>query len=235
MTLALIYIRQSKESERSVSPETQEAACRKLQPVTESDSVLVLRDLGVSGGKPPEKRPGFLALRDRIAASDRTHEPLVVATYDQSRLSRSNVDSAVFFAFLEPRSWVSLVMVDGHFDRSPSGEFTWAMMAATATHLRKITGKKIREAYAQLNAKGAATGPAPLATGALARALTATWRSTRRQLRSSAVPFRNTPPAIGAHVASRTDSTRRARSSQAPKAGMPTPWDSFSRMWPTSV
>lgn len=30
MTLALIYIRQSKESEGSVSPETQEAACRKL-------------------------------------------------------------------------------------------------------------------------------------------------------------------------------------------------------------
>src|SRR6266849_4210823 len=121
-TTALLYVRQSAKDKNSISPETQEAACRALPAVAACDQVIVYRDLGVSGGKPPEKRPGFLALRDRIAASDRTHEPLVVATYDQSRLSRSNVDSAVFFAFLEPRSWVSLVMVDGHFDRSPSGE-----------------------------------------------------------------------------------------------------------------
>src|SRR5712692_10556691 len=158
---ALIYVRQSKESEGSVSPETQESACRKLAAVAASDDVVVYRDLGVSGGKPPEKRPGFKALRERIAAADKTHEALVVATYDQSRLSRSNVDSAAFYAFIENRLWVDLVMVDGHFDRSPSGEFTWAMMAATATHLRKITGQKIKSAYAALNAKGRATGPVP--------------------------------------------------------------------------
>ena len=161
MTTALVYVRQSKESEGSVSPEIQEAACRKLTAVAACDNVLVYRDLGVSGGKPPEKRPGFLALRERIAATDKTHEPLVIATYDQSRLSRSNVDSASFYAYIEARLWVDLVMVDGHFDRSPSGEFTWAMMAATATHLRKITGQKIKSAYAALNAKGKATGPVP--------------------------------------------------------------------------
>lgn len=162
MTTALIYVRQSKETEGSVSPETQEAACRRLPAVVACDTaVMVYRDLGISGGKPPEKRPDFLALRDRVAATDRTHEPLVIATYDQSRLSRSNVDSAAFYAFIENRLWVELVMVDGHFDRSPSGEFTWAMMAATATHLRKLTGKKIKAAYALRNAQGAPTGPVP--------------------------------------------------------------------------
>lgn len=34
-------------------------------------------------------------------------------------------------------------------------------MAATATHLRKITGQKIKSAYAALNAKGKPTGPVP--------------------------------------------------------------------------
>src|SRR5207245_3079069 len=85
---ALIYIRQSKKREESVSPETQEDACRKLPAVTACTTVTVFRDLGVSGGKPPEKRPGFSALRERILATDRKREPLVIAAYDQSRISR---------------------------------------------------------------------------------------------------------------------------------------------------
>ena len=161
MSTALVYVRQSKESERSVSPAVQESACRNLPAVAACDTITVYRDLGISGGKPPEKRPGFMALRDRITAADKTHERLVIAAYDQSRISRDNVDSANFYALIESRSWVDLVMVDGRFDRSASGEFTWAMMAATATHLRKLTGQKIKSAYAALNAQGRATGPVP--------------------------------------------------------------------------
>lgn len=157
----MIYVRQSKDSERSVSPENQEAACRKLAAVAACERVTVFKDLGISGGQPPAKRPGFLAMRERILASDPKREPLVIAAYDQSRFSRSNEDSAAFFGLLETRPWVDLVMVDGHFERSPSGEFTWAMMAATATHLRKLTGKKIKAAYASKNAQGIPTGPAP--------------------------------------------------------------------------
>src|SRR5207245_440791 len=54
------------------------------------------------------------------------------------------------------------VMVDGHFDRSAAGEFTWAVQAAAAAHLRKITARKIKATYADLNKVGAPTGPAPL-------------------------------------------------------------------------
>src|SRR5713226_3603131 len=122
MKTALIYVRQSKQSETSISPETQESACRAIPAVAACDKVIVYRDLGLSGGKSPEKRPGFLSLRERIEENDKNHEPLVVAAYDQSRISRNSVDSLQFYAFLESRLWVDLVMVDGRFDRSPSGE-----------------------------------------------------------------------------------------------------------------
>jgi DNA invertase Pin-like site-specific DNA recombinase len=163
MTTALIYIRQSrhKADQRTVSPEVQEQACRALPAVRACTEIIIYRDLDISGGKPPEQRPAFMALHERVRASDRMREPIVVATYNQSRLSRNNADSAAFYAFIENRLWVNLVMVDGHFDRSPSGELTWAVMAAAATHLRKSTAKNIRDAYAKLNADGKATGMPP--------------------------------------------------------------------------
>jgi site-specific DNA recombinase len=121
----------------------------------------VYRDLGISGGKPPEKRPGFLAMRERILATDRKHEHLVIAAYDQSRISRDNIDAFNFYKLLEGRPWLELVMHDGRFERSPSGELTWGVVALTATHLRKTTGQKIKAAYAKKNAQGVPTGPAP--------------------------------------------------------------------------
>jgi DNA invertase Pin-like site-specific DNA recombinase len=163
MSAALIYIRQSrnKADQRTVSPEVQEEACRALLAVRACSEVIVYRDLDLSGGLPPEQRPGFMALHQRIRAADKKHERLVVATYNQSRLSRNNADSATFYAFIENRLWVDLVMVDGRFDRSPSGELTWTVMAAAATHLRKSTAKNIRDAYAHMNADGKATGMPP--------------------------------------------------------------------------
>jgi DNA invertase Pin-like site-specific DNA recombinase len=158
---ALIYIRQSKKREESVSPEVQEDACRQLPAVAACSTVIVLKDLGLSGGKPPEKRPGFLAMRDRIFAADRKREPLVVAAYNQSRISRDNIDAFNFYKLLEDRPWVDLVMHDGKFERSPSGELTWGVMALTATHLRKSTGKNIKATYAKKNQQGQPTGPAP--------------------------------------------------------------------------
>ncbi len=158
---ALIYVRQSAKRENSVSPETQEDACRKLPAVARCDRIIVYRDLGISGGKPPEKRPGFLAIRERILATDRKHERLVVAAYDQSRISRDNLHSAQFFALLEDRPWIDMVFHDGRFDRSPSGELTWTVLGAAATQMRKSTGLKIKEAYSKKNARGMPTGPAP--------------------------------------------------------------------------
>lgn len=159
--IALLYIRQSKRDKASTSPENQEAACRDLADVKVCEKVTVYRDLGISGGKPPEKRPGFLALRQRIESADKSREPLVIAAYDQSRWSRDDVDSMQFYAFLEARPWINVQMIDGSFDRSPDGQWSWGMRALNAQHQRKLTAKKIKAAYATKNAKGQPTGPAP--------------------------------------------------------------------------
>src|SRR5439155_6681420 len=105
--------------------------------------------------------PGFLALRQRVQDSDKTHEPLVIAANDQSRWSRQSVDSLQFYAFVAERPWIDLKMCDGSFERSPSGEFNWGMMAVAAHHLRKVTAVKIRDAYAHRIKQGLPTGPAP--------------------------------------------------------------------------
>ncbi len=145
----------------SISPENQEAACRDLPAVQACTKVTVYSDLGISGGKPPEKRPGSLALRQRLEAADKNHEPLVIAAYDQSRWSRDDVDSMQFYAFLEARPWINIQMIDGSFERSPDGQWSWGMRALNAQHQRKLTAKKIKAAYAAKNAKGQPTGPAP--------------------------------------------------------------------------
>jgi DNA invertase Pin-like site-specific DNA recombinase len=98
---------------------------------------------------------------ERIRSGDERHEPLVVATYDQSRFSRSNIDSARIYAIFEERPWIDVVLVDGRFDRSPSGELSWTVLAAAAAHLRKSTGQKIREAKRYAARQGQMVGAVP--------------------------------------------------------------------------
>jgi DNA invertase Pin-like site-specific DNA recombinase len=161
MSTALIYIRQSrhKEYERTASPEVQEAWCRALPAVSACDQVEVFTDLDKSG-RGTKKRTGFLALIRRIEASEKGSR-LVVAAYDQSRLNRNSIDSLQFFATIEERPWIDLVLVDGHFERSPAGGLTWGVMALTAEHLAKTTAEKIRAAKRYRSSLGEAVGPLP--------------------------------------------------------------------------
>ena len=59
---ALIYVRQSKESGNNVSPQQQEADCRRV--LASSDHIQVFSDLGVSGELPMRERPGAKTLDD---------------------------------------------------------------------------------------------------------------------------------------------------------------------------
>ncbi|TAN34809.1 recombinase family protein [bacterium] len=158
MTTALIYVRQSrhKDTERTVSPEVQENACRSLPAVAVCDSIEVYSDLDVSGGK-LKGRARFLALLERIQGSS----VAVVACYDQSRAFRNTQDALTFYALMEKRPDIKVAFVHGRFDRTPAGEFTYTAMAAAHSMERRMTGEKIRAAYAYRNAQGAATGPAP--------------------------------------------------------------------------
>jgi hypothetical protein len=95
---ALIHIRQSrnKRYERTVSPETQEAACRALPAVKRCGSVGVYRDLDLSG-KSVAHRPEFRAFLRRL----QERPPKVVAAYDQSRSFRNTTEALDFFALME--------------------------------------------------------------------------------------------------------------------------------------
>jgi DNA invertase Pin-like site-specific DNA recombinase len=158
MRLALIYVRQSrhKESERTVSPEVQEQACRQLPAVRRCDEIAVYRDLDKSG-KSVAKRPDFQRFLERIERD----RPDVIAVYDQSRSFRNTTEALDFYALMERLADVEVVFQIGLFERSPVGEFSYTTLAAAHTMERKMTGAKIRSAYRFLNAKGAPTGQAP--------------------------------------------------------------------------
>src|ERR1051326_8688721 len=159
MTLALIYVRQSrhKDYERTVSPEVQEEACRALAAVARCEAVEVFTDLDVSGGK--RARKGYDALLARIRAGG----VAVVAAYDQSRAFRSTLIAAEFKALMdEPATRaIEVVFVHGAFARSAVGGFSYAVLAAAHQMEREMTGQKVAAAYRHLNAQGKPTGMAP--------------------------------------------------------------------------
>ena len=169
MTTALIYVRQSrhKDSERTASPEVQEAACRALPSVQRCDQVEIFMDLDVSGGK--RARRGYDAMLERIRAGG----VAVVAAYDQSRAFRSTLIAAEFKGLLEERSHaaIEVVFVHGWFDRSPVGGFSYAVLAAAHEMERKMTGEKIGAAYRHMNGRGEATGMPPYGYRRLAEGL----------------------------------------------------------------
>jgi DNA invertase Pin-like site-specific DNA recombinase len=162
VTLGLIYVRQSrhKESERTVSPEVQEQACRQLPAIAACDEVEVYRDLDLSG-KSVTNRPNFQRFLHRIE----TAHAAVVAVYDQSRSFRNTTEALDFYALMERLPTVAVVFHVGHFERSPVGEFSYTTLAAAHTMERKMTGAKIRSAYRYLNAQGSATGMPPYGYG----------------------------------------------------------------------
>jgi site-specific DNA recombinase len=159
MSSALVYVRQSRHKayERTVSPETQESACRALPAVQACQQVHVYRDLDVSGGK--RGRRDYLAMLERIRTDGSVK---VVAFYDPSRIARDNLLSAEFYALMEQHPDIAVALVEGGpFDRSPSGEFTWTVLGAAATHLRKETGVKIRASKQYAASQGQMVGQVP--------------------------------------------------------------------------
>ena len=157
-TAALIYVRQSrhKAEERTASPEVQEAECRRLPAVAACDVVEVFADLDVSGGG-TKKRTGYLRLLSRIEAGG----VAVVAAYDQSRAFRNTQEALNFYARMEKLPEVEVAFVHGRFDRTAVGGFSYTVLAAAHEMERRLSGDKVRAAYAYRNARGEATGQPP--------------------------------------------------------------------------
>lgn len=94
MKVALIYVRQSRTDEGSVSLDVQEAACRRLAEVAQCENVEVFRDEDTSGGT--DKRPQYQAMLRRIVDAKSQQEIAVVSAYDLSCIAR---DAEVLLAF----------------------------------------------------------------------------------------------------------------------------------------
>jgi DNA invertase Pin-like site-specific DNA recombinase len=161
MSTALVYIRQSRHDQRTVSPETQRQGCLQLAAVKACSKVEVFEDLDLSGGKMAGRR-GLQSLIGRLEAAKKGDDDVaVVATYDQSRAFRNTSDALSFYAYMEQRPWINVVFVQGNFDRTPTGEFSYSVLAAAHAMERRMTGAKIRASYAYRNSIGAVTGMAP--------------------------------------------------------------------------
>ena len=160
MKLALIYVRQSrhKDYERTVSPNVQREACAALHAVKACDRIEVLQDLDVSGGK-VAGRKAFMSLLDRV----RRGEVDVIAAYDQSRAFRNTRDALEFYGLLNERPEVDVVFVQGRFDRSAVGGFTYTALAAAHELERRMTGEKIKASKRHQAAQGQMVGAVPAA------------------------------------------------------------------------
>ncbi len=134
----------------------QEQQCRALASVAGCDHIEVFKDLDLSGGK-LKGRKGFLTLVERI----KTGGVDVVAAYDQSRAFRNTSDALDFYSRMEKRPEIEVVFFHGRFDRSPAGEFTYTTLAAAHAMERRMTGKKIRDAYRYATQRGQMVGQVP--------------------------------------------------------------------------
>ena len=84
------------------------------------------------------------------------------ASHPIGRARKEDQMTTQFYALMEQHPEIDVALVEGGpFDRSPSGEFTWAVLGAAATHLRKETGVKIRASKRYAASQGQMVGQVP--------------------------------------------------------------------------
>jgi DNA invertase Pin-like site-specific DNA recombinase len=160
MTTALIYVRQSRTDEASVSLDVQEAACRRIADVAKADRVELYRDEDVSGGT--ERRPRYQAMLRRIADAKGTADVAVVAAFDLSRVSRDAEVLLRFHGLMTAKPWIAVRFADGMpFGSTAIERAMFGNSAVFAEWHKNVTSEKIRAAYQHRNARGAATGMPP--------------------------------------------------------------------------
>jgi DNA invertase Pin-like site-specific DNA recombinase len=156
----VIYIRQSERADpkKTVSPQTQLHNTITLALTNHLSDVLVVQDLGKTGGN--TRRSAFQVMVGVISAwpKDRT---LHILMNDQERSFRNAYDALTFRGLLEDRPWVHWKLHDGEISAAPAGRFTYTIMAAAAEYVRDTAAQKIREAKAFRSARGLAVGPVP--------------------------------------------------------------------------
>jgi DNA invertase Pin-like site-specific DNA recombinase len=158
MRKPVAYIRKSvvQKGARLLSPEVQEAEVRKLAERYGDTDLVILSDLGKSGGT--VKRPGY----QQLLADIEQGRVSTVYAYSLSRLNRSVRDySALADLCVEKRVAVRLVHEGEQDFTTPNGRFIATILAAVAQMQREIDGERQRDNIRARSANGERHGEPP--------------------------------------------------------------------------
>ncbi|MEU1178179.1 recombinase family protein [Streptomyces sp. NPDC005820] len=129
---AAIYIRLSRETDETTSPERQRAACEALCEARGWDVIFVEEDIDVSGFSRGLDRPGLQRILTRLAELD------VIVFFKIDRLARSTVDFAEIMRLAEHQS-VALASATEPLDLTSSMGRAMAKVIAVFAELESDT------------------------------------------------------------------------------------------------
>ncbi|MGK4582477.1 recombinase family protein [Kitasatospora sp. HPMI-4] len=149
---ASIYVRLSRETEESTSPERQRAACEALCAARGWTVVAVEEDIDVSGFSRGLERPGLQRVLSRLPELD------VIVFFKIDRLARSTVDFAEIMRITEAQG-VALASATEPLDLTSSMGRAMAKVIAVFAELESDTiGMRVSSAHEHLRREGRYTG-----------------------------------------------------------------------------
>ncbi|MFJ4676615.1 recombinase family protein [Kitasatospora sp. NPDC088783] len=149
---AALYVRLSRETEETTSPERQRAACEALCEARGWTVVMVEDDIDVSGFSRGLERPGLQRILSRLPELD------VVVFFKIDRLARSTVDFAEIMRITEAQG-VALASATEPLDLTSSMGRAMAKVIAVFAELESDTiGMRVSSAHEHLRREGRYTG-----------------------------------------------------------------------------
>src|SRR5919197_5315328 len=149
---AAIYVRLSRETEESTSPERQRAACEALCKARGWKVIAVEEDIDVSGYSRGLDRPGLQRVLARLAEFD------VIVFFKIDRLARSTVDFAEIMKITQ-NGGVALASASEPLDLTSSMGRAMAKVIAVFAELESDTiGMRVSSAHEHLRREGRWTG-----------------------------------------------------------------------------
>ncbi|MGW0117644.1 recombinase family protein [Streptomyces sp. NPDC003327] len=149
---AALYVRLSRETENSTSPERQRAACEALCAARGWQVIAVEEDIDVSGYSRGLDRPGLQRILARLAEFD------VIVFFKIDRLARSTVDFAEIMKVTQAES-VALASASEPLDLTSSMGRAMAKVIAVFAELESDTiGMRVSSAHEHLRREGRYTG-----------------------------------------------------------------------------
>jgi site-specific DNA recombinase len=149
---AAIYVRLSRETDETTSPERQRAACEALCEARGWEVVAAEEDIDVSGFSRGLDRPGLQRILTRLAQLD------VIVFFKIDRLARSTVDFAEIMRLAEHQS-VALASATEPLDLTSSMGRAMAKVIAVFAELESDTiGMRVSSAHEHLRREGRYTG-----------------------------------------------------------------------------